>query len=62
MIIVDAVYSMDGDIAPLKEVIELRDWHADTILWWTKPIAWVSLELTGGESKNTLIVPDRSMF
>jgi glycine C-acetyltransferase len=32
LIVIEAVYSMDGHIAPLKEVIELRDRHASTIL------------------------------
>ena len=32
LIVVEAVYSMDGHIAPLKEVIELRDRHTNAIL------------------------------
>src|SRR5207249_10348326 len=32
LIVVDAVYSMDGDIAPLKQLIALRDQHPNTIL------------------------------
>ena len=32
MIIVDAVYSMDGDVAPLRKLIEVRDRHLNTIL------------------------------
>ena len=32
MIVVDAVYSMDGDIAPIKELIALRDSHPNTLL------------------------------
>jgi 8-amino-7-oxononanoate synthase len=32
LIVIEAVYSMDGHIAPLKEVIELRDRQKNTIL------------------------------
>ena len=32
MIVVDAVYSMDGDIAPIEALIALRDSHPNTLL------------------------------
>ena len=31
LIVIEAVYSMNGHIAPLKEVIKLRDRHPNTL-------------------------------
>jgi glycine C-acetyltransferase len=60
LVVVDAVYSMDGDLAPLPELIALRERHPNTLLMVDEAHSWACWEPAGGASRSTSIAAARS--
>ncbi|GAB7189272.1 7-keto-8-aminopelargonate synthetase [Kitasatospora sp. Ki12] len=52
LVIVDSVYSMDGDIAPLPELREVCDRY-DACSWSTRPTPWASSARPAAASRST---------